>query len=76
MGESKPRDGSLHLALGAAVFGDESRVGQVAWAVVRRLTSVPLPREITGGLTDKGDIILSMPLKDQARSCIPPGSSP
>lgn len=48
----------------------------MAWAVVRRLTSVPLPREITGGLTDKGDIIPSTPLKDEASSCIPPVSSP
>lgn len=45
------------------VFGVKSRVGQMAHAMVRSMSSVPLPREVTGCLKYKSDVIPSMLLK-------------
>lgn len=51
----------MQRAQGRQVLGVKSTVGQM-------VNSVPLPRQVTRGLKYKGDIILSMLLKDQARA--------
>lgn len=52
------------------MFGVKSKVGQMAHAMVRSLNSVSLPRVVTDYLKSKGDIISSVLLKDDARSCV------